>query len=256
MPKKTSDLEFAKRLMILAKGEPGSWKTCSLATFPGPIYFFDLDGRMAPVRKMLPDRKDIFYDTYGPLDFVKFVEALERMAGQKDYRTVVIDSLTALARMAINTSIRLNDRKKKSGVYMPEIQDWMYEARGLSQVLDAARQGLFNCHFIMVAHVVKSETPQLGGDATIETRQLLTGGRKIAAEIPAYFDEVWHFQVRPGGNGMVGEVITQSGGKDFAKTALPLPKAIDITYPKRLFDEIQKCLAAYNTKLEDGSTPA
>ena len=62
----------------------------------------------------------------------------------------------------------------------------------------------------------------------------MTGGRKIAAEIPVYFNEAYHFYNTPSGG---FEIITKADGEDWAKTSLPLPERIDFTH-KNLYDII------------------
>ena len=64
------------------------------------------------------------------------------------------------------------------------------------------------------------------------SRTLMTGGKRIASEIPSVFDEIYHFSVRPGlTSGMPAQYIvsTVGNGNDFARTALPLDAEIDFT---------------------------
>ena len=160
---------------------------------------------------------------------------------------MIIDSITTLAR-SIHTlifearskgaqvkkdkeRIYLNAAKipgRFEGIPVLEIDDYKTESTGIIQILDAGRV-LWNdgkgCNVIFIAHVIEVENKDLKGKIT-RTRSIMTGGRKIAAEIPVYFNEAYHFFT-----GLSGgyTIITKNDGEDWAKTSLPLPKEIDFT---------------------------
>lgn len=247
MPK-TSDIEIGKYIFALFTGEPGTGKTVGAGSFPGEIYFFDLDGRMAPLRKMYPDRSDIEYDTFGPDDFARFWSKLLAICDREHgkYKTIVIDSLTALARMLINFSIQnrgSNPKLKMGPIDLTSIEDFGGEGRALGKIMDYLRvlhkQGI---NVILTAHVIQTEMVDITAKDKKKsvTRSLMTGGKKIAAEIPAYFDEVWNFNTEANMDGSNDFYIsTVRDGLDYAKTALPLPAKIVWT-KESLYEKVMK----------------
>ena len=85
------------------------------------------------------------------------------------------------------------------------------------------------------------------------------GAKKTVAEVPAYFDEAYHFDVNTGADGNPQyRVLTRNIGEDWAKTALPLPNEIDFTarpdgvdHPSRfglLYPIIMGHVNAYNNQ--------
>lgn len=250
MPK-TSDIKIGGRICAIFKGKPGTRKTCAAATFPGPIYFFDFDGRMDPVKKMYPDRLDIEYDTYDLGDFAKANAKFDRiMAKQDKYRTVVFDSLTTFADnvldFARNTKMpgQTRERPKIGGILpVSEIADFNIETTGLTQLMYQLKRlsRTADCNVIVTAHVLETVANDIVNKTQTVSRSLLTAGKKIAEKFPAVFNEVYHFETSSPGPGIppVTEVYTDNAGADFAKTALPIPIRMTITGLK-LYDEIVK----------------
>ena len=232
-------------LLTLFKGDPGTGKTPSAVTYPGS-YLLDLDGRAAATASYWRDKKEFHFDTITN-DYPALCEKLEGLIRYNPYGTVIIDSITTLAR-SIHTLIfeaRSKGAQVKSdkqriylnaatipgkfaGIPVLEIDDYKTESTGIIQILDAGRV-LWNngkgCNVIFIAHVIEVENKDLKGKIT-RTRAIMTGGRKIAAEIPVYFNEAYHFFT-----GLSGgfTIVTKNDGEDWAKTSLPLPKEIDFT---------------------------
>ena len=261
MPK-TSEIDLGGAIMAIFKGETGTWKSCSACSFPGPIYIFDIDGRVKSIRKVHPTRTDIEYDTY-PMDggFDRLADKLNRLQDNCPFKTVLISSLTNLAEMLIFYSLdqrgtgerKLNTYIRKGIIEMTEIEDFGAEARGMATII-AALQNVNKdrkAHVILEAHVLTVEQRNLKTQTTTISRTLVTAGRKVAAKIPTVFDEVWHFNPKPAiqeGKGMGMQVITVNTGEDFARTALPIPQVIDITPPKaNLWEQLNQ-----HIKLEGG----
>jgi hypothetical protein len=254
-----------KKVLALFKGDPGTAKSPAAASYPEP-YVLDLDGRIdSIINYWAPKEKDVKFDTIIN-DYPKLCEKMEALLRYNPYQTIVIDSITTLARSlhALIFQARgagsqarqgRRDNEEKERIYMNsakipgkfdgiprlEIDDYMTENNGIIQILDACRvlhNGGKGCNVIVIAHVVEVENKDLKGRVT-RTRSIMTGGRKIAAEIPVYFNEAYHFYNTAAGG---FEILTKADGEDWAKTALPLPERIDFT-GKNLYDEIQ----AYRT---------
>ena len=80
----------------------------------------------------------------------------------------------------------------------------------------------------------------------------MTAGKNVAAKIPAYCGEVYHFNIDKGmveGGGGDYTLLTEHTGDDFARTALDLPSKVSFG-DKPLYDTyikpaIVKATAAY-----------
>jgi len=249
-----ADIEVGSRLFALFKGDPGTGKSIQAGSFPGPIYWFDCDNRMRPVKLFHGQtRTDIEFDTYHR-NYPKFVQKLEYLLNKNSYQTIVIDSLTALTDMIILQSIRSagqEDRYKNviGGVQIASIEDYNMESGALTQVMDAIR-GL-KSNVILTAHVIETSERDLKSKKVTVSRSLLTGGKKVAAKIPGYFDEAYHFYVlgNPAG-GSRYMVTTTHSGDDWAKTALPIPSDLEVSnckaYPdKYLYPQLKKYIDDY-----------
>lgn len=265
----TQDIVIGERVVALFKGDPCTGKTPAAASYPDP-YFFDFDGKMTSVKKMFPT-KPVVYDRYFSFepayrrlkDWVEPCLVEEWVEGQKvvrvdpvafsqrcPYKTLVLDSITSFSGAIISNQV--NERPKKTvrgGISTVEIQDYGDEARGITMFLDALC--IVPVNVIVIAHVLKATISELQGGrrVTTETRTLLTAGQKIAAVIPKYFQEIYHFYCDTP-MGAVGDdvrpafkICTFNTGTDFATSALPLPGTIDFTN-KSLYSEIQRYVEA------------
>ncbi len=252
MPK-VNDIKLGGRMVQLNIGPPGAGKTTGAGSYPGPIMFLDLDQRVAPLKKMFPNDTTMEYESFGPFDFLRFWERINQLRqGNAPFKTYVLDSLIALARMTLNYSVGLrtgekrNTEYKKRGVIdLLEIEDFGAEGRLLGHVIDVFRN-LGRSNFILNAHLIETSSTDIKTKQTTTTQTLLTGGKKIAAEIPSYFNEVYYFFTR--------DTMVDSGPDYFistvpmddimCKTALPLPPTIKFTMNEKekggLFQKIQE----------------
>lgn len=269
------------RWVMLGKGESGCGKTTGLASWAvlGPMYILDLDRRVDSLNKTLRHKpeilKNIFYDSFnGYQDSFDKLEKLHddtKKANYKCiYKSLLYDGLTPLGRDLMNQGIsqRIEDNKgdakkladmvKRANIYVPQIEDYLGESQGISNILTLLRSVVFEkagVNIFVTGHVVEVETRNRKNEITSVSRTMLTGGKKIAAEIPAYFNEIWHFANEGsisnpkyvantvgsgGGEGL--ELGDDVAAKDFARSALLLPNKIDFTYPKTLYEEVVRYL--------------
>jgi AAA domain len=261
MPNKISDIQPLNKLMCLFKGEPKSGKSTAAATFPEPIYFIDCDLRLAPLaQNPITKDRNVEFDSF--TSFQPLWNRLEELQRYNPYATVVFDSLTSLGRILM--SFLLDNRGKSKeikdatdkekegksnlsigGIPILGIAEYGAESSALSQVMTKLRIiREHGCNTILIAHVITTDTTNLSGISRV-SRRILTGGNKIASEIPSYFDEVYHFSVdKPLNDGDLPQykVHTVATGSDFAGTSLfGLPAQIDWTN-KSLYDEIRKSI--------------
>jgi hypothetical protein len=246
-----TQLKPERRIFALFKGEPKTGKDIAAHSFAevGPLYTFDLDSRMESVAAYYTKRvprpdivSNISYDRF--TDFYSIHKKLEELKLDCPYKTVVMSSLTALARKAMNTmlatrnpaALEKNEKMKskdRGGIPMHIVEDFGGEANAIMLVLDALLviSIRYNVNVILTAHVIN---PEIGA---YSKRTLLTGGKKIAAEIPVSFNEAYQFVVQTSGGMEIGVgdldrrfvAFTQSTSIDWAATSLGLPDVIDFT---------------------------
>jgi hypothetical protein len=218
---KLSDRKANDRFMGLFVGPPGSAKTVS-AAYPKHL-----------------DR--IETDYYGPNDFEKVNQKLDKLQdiprNKFPYSLVLFDGLTSLGDQLINYMLSLRgtssgaEKGKERGIIsLAGPEDYGGEARGLSMMLDIARS--LPCHFILTAHWLVIEYDDQINKKKFIMRQLVTAGKKIAAKVPIYFDEMYYFDVESAmaENAAPKYVCRTSGGTGFsAKTALSLPPKFNVT---------------------------
>jgi len=258
------NLQPQDRLFVLMKGEPKTGKDIAAHSFAlvGPTYTFDLDARMESVAhyftRVVP-RPDIManieYDRFQ--DFFTIHKRLEELKLACPYKTVIMSSLTSLARKSMNTMLQTRaptakgtkgESKNRGGIILHELEDFGGEANAIMMCLDSLLviSLKHNVNVILTAHIIE---PQAGAFRPMRT--LLTGGKKIAAEIPVSFNEAYHFFVVTSGGMEIGAndterryvALTASLGTDWASTALDLPEKVDFTakYTSGLFyEEIMK----------------
>jgi hypothetical protein len=263
-----SEVKPATRIKALHVGRSGGGKTvaaASLAHFcpeEKSVYLFDNDGRIRPILKMHPELGErIEWNSYGASDFEKLYKKVGNIIDKPDkYWAVIMDGLTMLGDMTIDYSIDLRppeagNKTSKGVLEMPELQDYKAEMRGMSAILDELRS--FPGHFIMTAHIMHVEYKRQvrkGNKSEEETKVdklLVTAGRKIAAKIPIFFDEIYLFKPEVSHN--LGTAPNFKAytvpNQDFeeCRSALSLPTEIDWTmkpggtgFYERIMDEVKK----------------
>lgn len=235
--------------LILLKGEPGLGKSVAAASYPKPMYIFDFESKMDSIvnyYKNIVKKPEVLqgitYDTYRSWDpaWLK----LTQLGLTCPYKTIIWDSLTASAWLAIMSIVRFKGEggKKVGTIKVAGIEDYGGEAAALNNTIDQFITLMqMGVTVILTAHVLRVvEKP--AGQAPTESRTLMTGGKKVAAGIPGYFHETYHFEIDtidPATPHYIAR--TTHSGDDFARTSLPLPAKIDWTR-KVFYDEIQRIL--------------
>jgi AAA domain len=262
-----NDIVLGGRIMALFISDNGNGKTVAAASFPGPIKFYDFDGRMQPVKLFYPHRKDITYDLVGMeaqrpsgsfpgcIGLMDFAKEYEDLQDRCPWETVVIDSITALTATVVGFQLGIKSKEGKgkklsSGIQVPSWDEFNGETSVVQQVLDVSK--VLPCHVIFTAHPV-DKSIDMGGGTLKKARSIAAYGTKTPSLVPIYFNEIYQFGVEPPsapGEPAQRFILTQPTGKDMAKTALPLPPRIDITN-KPLYPLLKKYCEDHNVKLQE-----
>jgi len=230
-------------LYVMMKGEWGTRKSTSALSFPTPQYWFSWDQKMRalliPMKNWGINPTDVEYHDYVNWDDPR--KKLENLQANCKYKTIVIDTITSAADSALRQvkSIKLGQTKKGSneqkGMYIGnisvnEIDDYKAEESALNELVALTKDihSHFGVHVVLIAHVIRADYRSLDGKTHI-SRSLVTAGKKIAAKIPAYSDEIYHFNIEESVNADKGgqyAILTTHTGDDYARTGLPLPPKI------------------------------
>jgi|SRR6187399_1441471 len=219
MPALSDVKQNETKFMGLFMGPTKSGKKTAIASFPKPIYIFDLDGRVDGIAgSKHVSTKDIFFDYYPPDESKTTVEKItnqlkmfiqQAAKGQLEYKTIAFCSFTGLTRNFIFDGVRITHEMDKNnkvlrGNYAEKLalagpEDYKYEATATSQVMAFLRA--LPCHVIISAHVVpiwkKPKKPN--GDVDQFAESIKDGERvhlrdKIASDILIYFNHTFSFK--------------------------------------------------------------
>ena len=241
-------------LYCLFKGEPGTRKSTAALSFPGPIYYFDYDGKMdalrLPIKAWGLDPKTIEFDKYKDWDAAR--KKLEQFQLNCKYKTIVIDSITSLADASIRQTMKFKDSagggKKIGTIPVGGFDEYNAESAVLNEMIALSKdiQEYHKINFILIGHVIQKEIKG-PNNTTHMARLLVTAGKSPAQKIPGYCSEIYHFNVESEmdtSKPPTYTLRTTHTGDDFARTSLPLPSAIafrdDPLYDKWIRPAIDK----------------
>ncbi len=223
-------------LFSMFKGEAGTRKSTAALSYPTPQYWFSWDKKMRslllPMRALNLDPKLVQYDDYSDWNAPR--RKLEQLQVNCPFKTVVIDSITSSADGILSQGKKLKSGsggKKINEIQVNSIEDYNAEDAALSELV-ALCKDIHTHHkvnVILIAHVMEITHRSLTGE-TSTSRTIVTAGKRISIKIPAYCEEVYHFNIGKAGfdptQGGDYELLTRHTGDDFARTSLPLPKLI------------------------------
>ena len=229
-------------LYSMFKGEPGTRKSTEALSYPGPQFWLSWDKKMQslilPMRNWKIDPKTVTYEDYD--DWSKARAKLEQLQTNCPYKTIVADSVTSCGDCTLNQTMKLKRGttrgsgseagKRIAGIVVNELEDYNAEAAALQELISLTKDiGKYHkVNIILIAHVIQAEYKSVAG-VTHMSRTIVTASKKVAAKIPAYCEEVYHFNIKKSFDADKGgdyALLTTHTGDDFARTSLPLPNEI------------------------------
>ena len=236
--------EYSKNsLFTMMKGEPGTRKSTSALSYPTPQFWLSWDrkmnGLLLPAKEWGVNPVDINYEDYQ--DWSRAELKLKQLQTTCNYKTIVADSITSLGDAIMGQAKKLKQGatrksgasagKSIAGIEVNELEDYNAESAAILDLISMLKDihEYHGVHVILIAHVIQAEYRNTTNNTTHISRQIVTAAKKVAVKIPAYCEEVYHFNIdrgfEAGGEGAYS-LLTEHTGDDFARTSLPLPKKI------------------------------
>lgn len=232
---KLSEVKTEDRVKLLLYGDPGEGKTVFAASFPGPIKFFDFDGKADSAALFFKDNPEVLEN----VDVVELAGNLvedpivnlnkiineelipQQKTGEMHFKTLVLDSITTFSRAVLNHIVKTNPGIKrnqtKQGV-QPGLQDYGILKREFAKLIP----GLLSlpCNVVMTAHM-DTQKDEVSGE--IIRGPIMDGA--FSAQLPIYFKEVWRLYTEKDQR----LAQTQSNYKYKCRSQIPgLPNPLDV----------------------------
>lgn len=191
------DSNFYKGLWY---GPSGTTKTCTAASMPGPIEYWDFDGKFTSAVHWLKQRdpeklREIDVYQFNKLPVIERIPAWEKRSRMIDqlikegkdlpFHTLVLDSLTTFSHYILEDYLfRSQKAIKRAFPDIPSQQDYGLLDKHLTRIISGLLS--LDCHVVMIGHslVEKDETT-----GAIERKPLMAG--KFADKVSIYFEEVY-----------------------------------------------------------------
>jgi hypothetical protein len=207
---KASALAGHSFLKALIYGDSGAGKTCLAAQAPGPIEYWDFDGKLSSAvsyfkrtgQTALLDQIDVHQ--FGSLPMLERIPAWEKRTQELDklikakqpfpFKTIVIDSITTLSHHLMEDYIfRSQTGLKRPLPGVNGLQDYSLYEKHMTRVLSGILAQPLN--FIVLGHVDIDKDENTG----MITRKPLCAGQQLAKKLPIWFEEVYVAKVMSDG---------------------------------------------------------
>lgn len=188
-----------------------------------PIYFADWDRRIVSLRARVPREfwpyihSDVYTDTNIQGGGWTAFEA-KMMTVEKEYKTVVIDSMTFMLMGLMNRVLVVGGNRASTS--NPQLQDYLSQQSMVKDMLQKLCSKKINviCSF----HEANDKDEYSG---RVFKAFAITG--KLTETVPGYFNEIWHCDIAPANPGQEPEYVvkTKSDGVYMARTTFKSLKA-------------------------------
>lgn len=190
-------------LNLLIYGDPGAGKTYLAATAQdhkntSPILFLDVEGGTTTIRHR-PDVDVIQIRTMQEIEKIHKELFLDK---DRYYKTVIIDSITELQKLDMNTVMREQWQKKpdSTDIYVPSQREWGKSGERMRMIIRGFRD--LPCNTIVTALLGESTDDSTGIKSYYPS---LPG--KLRNEVPGFFDVVGYLNTATEKDGDNKEVI-------------------------------------------------
>ncbi len=186
MPSAKNVETSTQHLKIMVVGSYGTGKSTFAASAPTPGFVFDFDGHILTYAG-----KDFDYETYKITwqDWVKFEKDLLQLRKDCKYKTVVVDSTTAMTDLAMERALMLDPKRSPTGGPI-----WNVHYQMVRNLVEGKLRQVVSlpANVIVLSHIDIKRDESTG--AIIDIGPLLTG--QLSEKVPGYFDEVYYATTR------------------------------------------------------------
>ena len=206
------DQDFILRCLIY--GVSGAGKTTLAATFPQPIFMFDLDHKF---KCLVGKGIDIDIESFDAgnkeaagKEYARLLKLWKEIKTNPKYKTVIFDSLSMLDGMVQRWCL---DQAGKSSLVVPDIQLWGHIKDHYQFLFSELNHPSWKKNIIVTAHedyVVEEESKVHQVLPLIST--------KIRSVLPMYFEETYYIRTTVEGGKNVRRMFYQPNGKALANT--------------------------------------
>ena len=233
-------------LNVMVYGDSGAGKTLLAGTSAfvrelSPVLFIDVEGGTHTLSHFQDNSDiDIIPDPEDKGRTLKWtdIQAIynDLYTGRHPYRTVVIDSLTEMQKLAMNYVLG-NEKKMDFDVEgnLPQFKDWHVNTEQMRRMVRAFRDLPINTIFTALSDdKVDPRTAQSENPRIIKTPSFT---KKLAQEIPAFFDMVFYLYSKARGTNNVRYIQTDKDNSVVAKCRVNgIPMTIENPDMEVLYD--------------------
>jgi hypothetical protein len=160
----------------------------------------------------------------------------ELYTGRHPYKTVVIDSLTEMQKLAMNTVLGSGTKMQIDAIgNLPEFKDWHINTEQMRRMVRAFRDLPVNTIFTALADDVADPRTAKSDNPRFLKRPSFT--KKLAQEIPAFFDLVFYLYSKARGQQNLRYIQTDKDNNVVAKCRVyGVPLIIENPDMEKLYD--------------------
>lgn len=229
---KLKDVEL-KRPKVLFYGPPGSGKTGFVLTLGEHLTIIDIDDGLLTGKRMEDEFKDVRVEAevkpcwednpiQKPIAFQKaesYIKGFSKECreGNRPTKALAIDSLTTLMESALHHVQKVNGRAGER----ISLNEWGLAINGVKRIMAILKS--IPAIVILVCH---EDMYEVDGETKV---RMSVQGRKLPAQLPAFFDEVWRARVVNLEGGKTGfRIQTKGTASCIARSRCNLPNNLDM----------------------------
>jgi len=187
-------------------GDFGTGKSEFAATFPTPGFVFNFDRKIATYSRYQGwDYSEYPISPAGWVLYEKEEREVSKLVEEGKYKTVILDSTTAMSDIAMERSLQLDPKRSETNGPI-----WNVHYSMVRNLMEGKFRSLigYNCNIVVIAHLEIKTDAKTG--AIIGIEPLLTG--QLAIRVPGYFEEVYCAFTKP----------KQGGGTEWYLRTIPM----------------------------------
>jgi len=208
---------------MLIYGEAGTGKTvlagsAAAVKAMSPVLFIDVEGGTMPLQSMYPEVEVVRIKTF--MDLQRVYDELYK--NEHEYKTIVLDSITEMQKMAIHDLLQGNARRDPDiNPDVPRIQDWGVILNQTRKMVRGFRDLPINVIFTALNDAERDDKR-----GKVNNRPLFQG--KSKAEVPGFVDIVAFYYVVRKGDSVKRMLLTDATDTTLAKDrSTKLPRSIE-----------------------------